>query len=197
MWGTGRVNCVMVTLRTKVLVVDDLALNRHILSAMLRKLGFEVLQAENGLQCLDIFRREHLNLSAIFLDLQMPVLDGWETAKHLRRLEALHCYIRTPVIACTAAGLTEILDGQQVEQRALGCGVDECINKPLGLDLLQGLVSKYQGRLSTHTSSTESLGPSDPSRESCWSESSHCTANHVEGINGLLDDACASPMGSV
>ncbi|KAG1669141.1 hypothetical protein FOA52_002652 [Chlamydomonas sp. UWO 241] len=74
-----------------VLVVDDLPFNRRIISSMLRKLGFDVLEASNGEQACEVYQRQEEQKShiicAVILDLNMPLLNGWQTASRLRELE--------------------------------------------------------------------------------------------------------------
>ncbi|KAG1669148.1 hypothetical protein FOA52_002659 [Chlamydomonas sp. UWO 241] len=74
-----------------VLVVDDLLFNRRIISSMLRKLGFDVLEASNGEQACELYQMQEEqkahSICAVILDLNMPLLDGWQTASRLRELE--------------------------------------------------------------------------------------------------------------
>lgn len=127
--------------RSKILVVDDLPLNRKLLSAMARKLGYDTIEAENGAQCLDLYARERDRISCILLDLQMPVLDGWQTAQRLRLLDEAHSR-RTPIVACTACNLGDMLDlGKSVEEHTLSCGVDTCLSKPLTFAVLAQVIS--------------------------------------------------------
>eukprot|EP00775_Hariotina_reticulata_P012063 gene12063-biopygen13965 len=79
----------MVVAEDLVIQVDDMRVNRLVLGRMLRLLGFEVIEAENGKAALQQFLSHQESLSCVVLDLQMPVLDGWETAKQLRGENAL------------------------------------------------------------------------------------------------------------
>ena len=108
--------------RKKILVVEDNEDNRRILIYRLRKIGdFEVLEAVHGQEALEIASREPLDL--IFMDLKLPVLDGWEA---VRRLRAMEGPIRdVPVIALTAQAMV----GD--EEKALAVGCDDYIPKPV------------------------------------------------------------------
>ncbi|KXZ55625.1 hypothetical protein GPECTOR_2g1175 [Gonium pectorale] len=119
----------------KALVVDDLPVNRLILGTILHKLGFEVLEAENGLQCIDVYNQERAQLVCVFLDLQMPLADGYQATKGIRELESSapgSGQARVPVVLCTASCLDDLVEnGQTVAQRALALGADGAVRKPL------------------------------------------------------------------
>lgn len=127
-------------------------INRLVLGRMLQKLGFEVLEAENGEVALQLWQQHRAVLRAILLDLQMPILDGWRTAERLRQIEAAcpcdsatgaPC-ARTPIVACTALGLNEAWhEHATVGLSALHSGVDELLEKPMSLTCLVGVLSKY------------------------------------------------------
>lgn len=116
--GAGEV----VISRRKILVVEDNEDNRRILVYRVRMIGdFEVLEATHGQEALEIASREPLDL--IFMDLKLPVLDGWET---VRRIRAMAGPIRdVPVIALTAQAMV----GD--EEKALAAGCDDYISKPV------------------------------------------------------------------
>jgi CheY-like chemotaxis protein len=69
----------------RVLVVDDIVLNRLVLSKMLTKLGCEVVHASNGKEAVDAFAKNDFPL--VFMDLLMPVMDGYEATREIRKLE--------------------------------------------------------------------------------------------------------------
>jgi CheY-like chemotaxis protein len=108
--------------RKKILVVEDNEDNRHILVYRLRKIGdFEILEAVHGQEALNIIATNPPDL--MFLDLKLPVLDGWETA---RRIRAMDGPIRElPIIALTAQAMV----GD--EEKALAAGCDDYIAKPI------------------------------------------------------------------
>ncbi len=108
--------------RKKILVVEDNEDNRHILVYRLRKIGdFEIFEASHGQEALDIIAHDPPDL--IFLDLKLPILDGWETA---RRIRAMSGSIKTlPIIALTAQAMV----GD--EEKALAAGCNDYIAKPI------------------------------------------------------------------
>jgi len=108
--------------RKKILVVEDNEDNRHILVYRLRKIGdFDILEAVDGQEALDLIAQDPPDL--MFLDLKLPTLNGWETA---RRIRAMSGPIRNlPIIALTAQAMV----GD--EEKALAAGCDDYIAKPI------------------------------------------------------------------
>jgi CheY-like chemotaxis protein len=108
--------------RKKILVVEDNEDNRHILVYRLRKIGdFDILEAQNGQEALDLITQDPPDL--LFLDLKLPVLDGWETARRIRTMQGAVKDI--PIIALTAQAMA----GD--EEKALAAGCDDYIAKPI------------------------------------------------------------------
>ncbi|MGE0821035.1 MAG: response regulator [Candidatus Binatia bacterium] len=108
--------------RKKILVVEDNEDNRHILVYRLRKIGnFDIREAQNGEEALALIAKDPPDL--LFLDLKLPVLDGWETARRIRTMEGPAKEI--PIIALTAQAM--IGD----ENRALAAGCNDYIAKPI------------------------------------------------------------------
>ena len=68
--------------KLKVLAVDDNRTNLHILQVFLKKLGHDVILAENGQEAVDRFRRDQPDL--VLLDIMMPVMDGFEAARQIK-----------------------------------------------------------------------------------------------------------------
>jgi PAS domain S-box-containing protein len=120
--------------RRKVLVVDNDQLNRAMLIDLLRELGFELYEAENGQQALDVTRLEHPDL--ILMDIEMPVMDGLETMRRLRRMPGFE---RVPVICVSASA------GSGGGQSASAAGADAFITKPVDIDRLLELIDKLLG----------------------------------------------------
>jgi CheY-like chemotaxis protein len=105
----------------KILVVEDNEDTREILLYRLKSMGdYEVLLAANGKEALEIAERTKPDL--VIMDLKMPVLDGWEATKALRKTDWGK---RLPVIALTAQAM------ERDEEKALGAGCDDYIAKPI------------------------------------------------------------------
>lgn len=141
--GSNRGNIALINTykQLKVLLVEDNALNTKILIEMLGKFGFEVTTAENGLQCLQILQ-EHF-FDVILMDMQMPVMDGYETSRIIKDDPALQ-YI--PIIAVTANAMI----GDR--EKCLASGCTSYLAKPfLTQELLQEIEMVTRGAKGTKT----------------------------------------------
>jgi two-component system cell cycle response regulator DivK len=108
--------------RTKILVVEDNEDNRRVLVLRLRHWGeFDIREATTGQEALDCITQDPPD--AVLLDLKLPVLNGWETARRIRALPAPLCQL--PIIAVTAHAMVGDRD------KALTAGCDEYITKPI------------------------------------------------------------------
>ena len=117
------------TTPSTILVVDDYADNRTLLSAWLRAKGYQVLEAANGREGLLQANRSHPDL--ILMDLAMPELDGVEATRQIRER---HTLARTPIFAISAYATHD------VKADALAAGCNEVFAKPLDLDSLLGKI---------------------------------------------------------
>ena len=107
----------------RALVVDDEAVNRLLAGRLLEGLGCQVEQAVDGQQALDRFQVGRYDL--ILMDLQMPVMDGYQASRQIRRLEQEQgIEERIPILAVTASAWGE------VEERCRQAGIDAYISKP-------------------------------------------------------------------
>ncbi|MEM6445983.1 MAG: CHASE2 domain-containing protein [Cyanobacteria bacterium P01_D01_bin.123] len=114
----------------KLLLAEDNAVNQKVALKQLQAIGYSADVAHNGQEVLEYLAQD--DYDAILMDCQMPVLDGYETTRQLRRLEADRRH--TVVIAMTASALNEDRD------RCLAAGMDDFISKPVRKeDLLQVL----------------------------------------------------------
>jgi CheY-like chemotaxis protein len=120
--------------RNHILVVDDQPFIRRSLSLALRRAGYQVSDAVNGAEGLEQIRAQRPGL--VFLDLMMPVMDGFETC---RRVRADPTLAGTRIIMLTAKG--EALD----EERGRALGVDEYITKPFSPSAVVSRVREILG----------------------------------------------------
>ncbi|MDD2815909.1 MAG: CHASE domain-containing protein [Thiotrichaceae bacterium] len=116
----------------KILLIDDKWENRSILRNLLTQLGFETLEAEQGALGVEIARETLPDL--IITDLVMPVMDGFEATRQLRKIPAL---AQTPIIAASAS----VFDYHQQQSRNAGC--DDFIPKPIRADILLELLQTH------------------------------------------------------
>lgn len=116
--------------RKTVLIVDDVAENRTVVADMLKPLGFEVVEAANGREALEI--AQNLLPHLILMDLVMPEMDGLETTRHLRRLAAFQ---KVPIIMVSAN-----VSGSEHEKSARA-GANAFLPKPIDLNALLGQIA--------------------------------------------------------
>ncbi|MCG9690416.1 response regulator [Vibrio sp. Isolate22] len=118
----------------KVLVVEDSRVNQQVAKMMLKKLGFEVDIADNGKVGVDKFK--HNEYQMIFMDCQMPVLDGFEATKQIRALEE-GTSKHIPIVALTANVV------QRDKHLCFDVGMDEFLPKPVNQGKLREIVASF------------------------------------------------------
>ena len=132
--------------KMKVLAVDDNRTNLHILQVFLKKLGHEVILAENGEEAVRRFMADAPDL--ILLDIMMPVMDGFEAA---RRIKGLNSERWTPIIFLSALNRDENL----VE--GLDAGADDYLTKPVNFVVLEAKLRSVQRSLNMQQQAIDSL----------------------------------------
>jgi CheY-like chemotaxis protein len=120
----------------RILAVDDNQENRLLLVKMLQPIGFEVREAENGLEALELWESWHPDL--IWLDTRMPVMNGFEAVRQIRAKEK-PSERRTVIIALTASTFEE----KKGEILAAGC--DDFVRKPFQEQILFDKIASYLG----------------------------------------------------
>jgi len=113
----------------KALIVDDEKTNRLVLKSLLAKQGYQTIEAVNGQEASDLFHRE--NPSIIFMDVMMPVLDGYEATRQIKAASANHF---VPVIFLTAMSDEEAL------AQCIEAGGDDFLVKPYDKLILQSKI---------------------------------------------------------
>jgi two-component system CheB/CheR fusion protein len=114
-----------------ILLAEDNLVNQRVARLMLKKLGYEVDVVANGLEVLQALEHKHYDL--IFMDIQMPELDGLEASRKIREL-----WQNGPkIIAITAYALEGDMD------KCINAGMDDYISKPMQLDELQNKLLKW------------------------------------------------------
>ncbi len=121
----------------KILIAEDNLINQELAMAMLIKMGYQPDVVDNGLAVLEALQVEHYNL--LLLDVQMPEMDGLETADYLvNHWHELHTgYERPTIIAMTASAM------QGDREICLRAGMDDYISKPIMMDSLQRTIEKW------------------------------------------------------
>ncbi|GMT42532.1 MAG: two-component system response regulator [bacterium] len=116
----------------KILIVEDNDMNRDMLSRRLKRRGFDIVMACNGLEAIDMAESESPDL--ILMDMRLPKLDGWNAT---RRLKASEVTKSIPVIALTA----HAMGGDR--EKTLNAGCDEYETKPVDISRLLDKMSRF------------------------------------------------------
>lgn len=121
----------------KILLVEDVALNRMVELNQLKKLGYKADYVENGKEALEKLATE--NYDIVLMDCQMPVMDGYEATRKIREKEGKARH--TIVIAVTA----NVLEGDA--QKCFDAGMDDYLAKPVSQVLLAATIEKWSARI--------------------------------------------------
>jgi len=120
----------------RVLLAEDIEINREILIAMLEDSEIEIICAENGVEALSTFAENPESFDLIFMDVHMPKMDGYETTQKIRSLD--HPYAKTiPIVAMTANVFRE-----DIEQ-CLKAGMNGHLGKPIDFDAVKDTLKRY------------------------------------------------------
>ena len=164
----------------RILLAEDVELNRRFLSTVLRQAGHEVALAENGVAAVAAVTREHVDL--ILMDIQMPDLDGIEATARIRAL-ADPARAATPIVALTAYALAD------ERNRALAAGMNDHLVKPVNLFDLARVLARFApsgaGAVPGHNHPS---GPAGSPRLIRWTYA----FDLMNQDRSSLDDYCAS-----
>ena len=135
----------------RILLAEDNAVNQMVAVRMLEKFGCQVEAVGDGLEAVNAWTRNRYDL--IFMDVQMPNLDGYEATGRIREREAGSSR-RTPIVAMTAHAM------QGDDQRCLDAGMDDYVAKPIKREILEQVLVRWGGPPPQDTSvlDTERLG---------------------------------------
>jgi CheY-like chemotaxis protein len=122
--------------KPRILAIDDEPMTRMLERVLLERENFEVLEASNGREAVEIATREHPDL--MMIDLHMPEMDGYEAIARIRRDLSL---ATMPILVVTAE------DGPGTEKRVLEMGADDYIVKPFDPEILRSRVNAIFRRL--------------------------------------------------
>ena len=119
----------------RVLLVEDNEINKEVASSLMERMGMSVTLAENGLNAVNACKARTFDI--IFMDIQMPVMDGLEAARRLRAQEVEDGAGPTPIIAMTAHAMRED------REKSRDAGMDDHITKPIDPDMLARILIKW------------------------------------------------------
>ncbi len=115
----------------RILIVEDIKVNHMLIDRILRKTRAEVLWAMDGQKAVDIIRDDN-NIDLILMDIRLPVMNGYEATREIRKLNG-----NIPIIAQTAYVMEDEKD------KVLQVGCNDLITKPLRKDVLLEKISAY------------------------------------------------------
>ena len=141
----------------KVLLTDDSEINIRIQSEILSLCHLTVLTAENGMEALEILKKRE-DIDLIFMDIRMPHMDGYETARRIRGIEG---YQDTPVIALTADAVP------QVQGRIKEAGMNGMLLKPISQQQLFLLLGQYLSEDNAKNTAEDSSSPNMFDQDTC------------------------------
>jgi len=118
-----------------ILLVEDNVVNQKLEIKILERMGCRVTVASNGKEAIEQWQSQ--NFQMIFMDCVMPLMDGYDATREIRRQERLSDLERTPIIALTAS----VMEGDKV--RCQKAGMDEFIAKPVKAERLYSVVREY------------------------------------------------------
>jgi PAS domain S-box-containing protein len=141
----------------RVLVVEDNADNQKLANRILEKAGYQFKVAENGRVAVDLVKKETYDI--ILMDVQMPVMDGFQATEEIRIWESKHGKTATPIIALTAFAT------EGFRERCLAKGMNDYLTKPLKRKTLLELLETYFkpkdiSQVTVVTGDTTQLSPS-------------------------------------
>jgi signal transduction histidine kinase/CheY-like chemotaxis protein len=110
------------TVKGRVMLVEDILTNQKVATIILRKRGYQVTIADNGQQAIELWKQHECDV--ILMDCMMPILDGFDATREIRKLEIAQNAPRTPIIALTASVLDEDI------KRCYDAGMDAYVPKP-------------------------------------------------------------------
>ncbi len=118
----------------RILVVDDIYTNRYLLSELIKLTNNEAILAENGEEAIEILRNEEIHL--IFMDIEMPVMNGIETTQYIRN-EMSPPLNGIPIIALTAHNPELFFEDYS------DVGFDELITKPYSIEKIKEKIIEF------------------------------------------------------
>jgi len=131
----------------RLLLVEDVDINREIVQTLLAPTKLEIDCAENGAEAVKMFTAAQHKYDIIFMDIQMPVMDGYEAARRIRAIETekksaskKNTARKVPIIAMTANVFKEDIE------KCLEAGMDSHVGKPLDFDEVMDSLRSYLGK---------------------------------------------------
>ena len=122
-------------IKARILLVEDNVVNQHVAQSMLQKLGITADVANNGLEAIEAL--ETIPYDLVFMDIQMPEMDGMEACRHIRNKNSSVINHDVPIIAMTAHAM------KGDKEKCIEAGMSDYMSKPINLELLAAKIDKW------------------------------------------------------
>jgi hemerythrin-like metal-binding protein len=144
-----------------LLLAEDVEINREILMALLEPTNLNIDCAVNGAEAFRMFRDNQDAYDMIFMDVQMPEMDGYEATRSIRAIQSPQA-LAIPIVAMTANVFREDIE------RCIAAGMNDHVGKPLDLESVIGKLKKYLPKHEIPSSTTPILRSSETGQEETW-----------------------------
>lgn len=171
------------TRQSRILLVEDNAINRILTLKVLQRRGYHADVAENGLQALEALRRTPYDL--VLMDCQMPEMDGFEATRRIRDPRSAVLNGSVPIIAMTAYAM------QGDRERCLEEGMDDYLSKPVSAEELTDTLERWLGRagsLSPNSQRSEVEAEQSPIRLSDGAETTPAVFDREAFLERVFGD---------
>ena len=163
--------------KLNILLVEDNIINQKLAVALLEQNGHSMTVACNGSEAVDVFKKESFDL--ILMDIQMPVMDGFEATLCIREYEASQSSaVQTPIIAQTAYA------SRADRERCLAAGMNDYISKPIRADALHRLIEQQTGSVSKES---KNVNEAPRSRIVDWNSAFETVGGHRPLLVELIE----------
>ena len=142
----------------KILVTDDNVINQKVAVRLLQQFGYSADIASNGIESLAALEKQPYDV--VFMDMQMPGMDGLEATRRIREIEKTSSRRRVTIIAMTANAML----GDR--ERCLASGMDDYLAKPVRPEALQGVIEKWGGSMAKQATTDVSMASTTASKTS-------------------------------
>ena len=121
----------------KVLIVEDNTVNQMVVEGLLNRQGLSFTTVSDGEQALYLYRRHHAEYSLIFMDCEMPTMDGYTATRLIREFEKANQLAPIPIVALTAHVV------QEYQEKIVTAGMDACIAKPIEVKIFSDTLKRF------------------------------------------------------
>ncbi|MBN2525546.1 MAG: response regulator [Deltaproteobacteria bacterium] len=137
--------------RQRILVAEDNIINQKVAVGILSKMGYKVATVNNGKDAVEALQRGWYDL--VFMDIQMPVMDGFEATREIRAQQTGMLNKKVPIIAMTAHAMSGY------REKCLAAGMDDYVSKPIGVQALSTVLEKWLSHSNSLGNGSIDAGP--------------------------------------